>query len=98
MRSNVRLWSVLVLTCAVAVSGCAGEGPQSTPSPLTPLATSGSTSRVRALDEPGAPAPTPTVDPTPVPAPVPPTVTIGIVGSSGVSRLLRIRVRLPWAI
>ena len=87
MRPNVRLWSVLVLTCAVAVSGCAGEGPQSSPSPLTPLATSGSTSRVRALDEPPAatpaPEPTPAVDPTPVPVPAPPTVTIGIVGSVG---------------
>jgi len=88
VRPSVRLWPVLALTCVVALSGCAGEGLQSTPSPLTPLATSGSSSRLRALDDPPAPAPAPepapAVDPAPpVPAPAPPIITIGIVGSVG---------------
>ena len=83
MRPSIRLWSVLALTCVAAVSGCAGDGPQSTPSPLTALATSGSTSRVRALDEPPVAAPAPQPAPAVDPAPAPPIVTIGIVGFVG---------------
>ena len=89
MRPSVRLGLALALVGAVTAFGCAGEGPPASPSPLAPLATSGSNLPIRTLDEPPAPVPAPTPvpapapDPAPVPAPAPPTVTIGIVGSVG---------------